>query len=270
MARTKQTANKFLHNSPSQSEEEVKSNEKSNEEVKSVGSGRGQGGGLGKGRHKKGKPTKEKTGKKPLNKTSKSTEESEKSNIDYESKTVVQLKKLLEEKGIDWKDLPKSGKSTHIKQDFIDALEKSDEKPKSSESSSKKSKKSKKLQKTSKSSADTDEEVEKTKSPKIPQKGKKESVKGDKRVHTYNLLIRTREDKDDIWPTLMISAKSIKQLMIEYEEYIRKNRELDDHLEDEDYENVLKELLTLESLQGKAPELNSAYIVNFTESTILL
>ncbi len=267
MARTKQTANKILHDSPSQSDEEVKS----------VGSGRGQsGGGLGKGRYKRGKPTKESrkanASKKLLNKTSKSTEKSEKSNIDYESKTVVQLKKLLEEKGIDWKELPKSGKSTHIKQDFIDALEKSDEKTISSKSSPKKSKK---LQKTSKSSADTDEEVEKiikTKSPKILQKGKKEPVKGDKRVHTYNLLIWTREDKDDSWPTLMISAKSIKQLMIEYEEYIRKNRELDDYLEDEDYENVLKELITLENVQGKAPapELNSAYIINFIESTILL
>ena len=51
------------------------------------------------------------------------------SGSEYDKMTVVQLKQLLEDRGVDWKLLPKSGKSTHIKKDFIDALKENDAGP---------------------------------------------------------------------------------------------------------------------------------------------
>ena len=51
------------------------------------------------------------------------------SGSEYDKMTVVQLKQLLEDRGVDWKLLPKSGKSTHIKKDFIDALKEDDAGP---------------------------------------------------------------------------------------------------------------------------------------------
>jgi hypothetical protein len=46
--------------------------------------------------------------------------------ITYDDMTIPELKELLNKRNIDWKKLPKSGKSSHIKQDFITALESSD------------------------------------------------------------------------------------------------------------------------------------------------
>ena len=51
------------------------------------------------------------------------------SGSEYDKMTVPQLKQLLEDRGADWKLLPKSGKSTHIKKDFIDALKEDDAGP---------------------------------------------------------------------------------------------------------------------------------------------
>ena len=60
--------------------------------------------------------------------------------------------------------------------------------------------------------------------------------------------------------------------MVEYEEYLRKNRELDDYIVDEDYEDSLKNVvLVLGNIQlGNSPEWNSAYTIKLMESTILL
>lgn len=76
--------------------------------------------------------TRKKTGVKTIRKSSASkssshkshTEESksEREDVDYNKMTVSDLKKLLQERGINWKQLPKSGKSTHVKKDFVDAL----------------------------------------------------------------------------------------------------------------------------------------------------
>lgn len=75
-------------------------------------------------------PRKSHSSKSKLNKSSVDKEKKEhispklQSITDYNKMTVADLKKLLEQNGIDWKTLPKTGKTGHVKKDFVDALAK--------------------------------------------------------------------------------------------------------------------------------------------------
>ncbi len=188
-------------------------------------SGRGLGGkGLGSTAAKKTEAKRGRSMSSPPKSPPKSPKKSPpKNSTNYNTMTVVELKKILKEKEIDLKQIKGKGKNgAPLKQDIIDYLEKHFSKSSKDEEKSPKENKSK-------------EEVKSV--TKSAGKVHKEPVKEDKRVKTYNLLIWTRENKKECNPSVILSAKSLSQLSKEFKMYLEDN-EKDDMIFLDNYTNI--------------------------------
>lgn len=155
-----------------------------------------------------------------------------KHSTNYNTMTVIELKKILKEKEIDLKQIKGKGKNgAPLKQDIINYLEKH-------------------------SSKEEGNSVTKS-AGKIH----KEPVKEDKRVKIYNLLIWTKEDRKKHKPSVILSAKSLAQLSKEFKMYLSDNQK-----EDFEFDNYTKiaEIQTDQKLK-----LESVYEYVYNESSML-
>jgi hypothetical protein len=129
--------------------------------------------------------------------------------------------------------------------------------------------------------------LEKKKLPKSPKKLKLDNeVKTNKKQVSDNendkkstiessclvLLIWERKDRDDEVSTILL-ARDMDTLKNKFNNYFIAHREEDDYLSDDDFKEYIKDAVNLldkmnKKNNRKAPEFNSAYIIQLKESAI--
>ena len=81
---------------------------------------------------------------------------------------------------------------------------------------------------------------------------------------TRVMHILTRANRDGNEPAIIVTGDGWEGLSVKYGEYLRENREMEDYMEDEEFEEVVGDQIKLVK-KGKpdsAPELHSAYLVS--------
>lgn len=78
------------------------------------------------------------------------------------------------------------------------------------------------------------------------------------KIDHISLLIWSRDDYGNQTPTTSLVATNKTELLKKYKQYIRDHRNMEDYLEDEEFNEIISNI----TLDDKGPELNSVYITD--------
>ncbi len=114
----------------------------------------------------------------------------------------------------------------------------------------------------------------KKKTPPVKKPGKKPTKKSPSPRKSptkvgggYSLLITIRDDYGKNEPTHVLHASTLKDLSKAFQTYVNKKRKMEDYMDDEEFEEVVKNVVKdIQNGKDTAPELNSAYLLSIKKS----
>ena len=87
-----------------------------------------------------------------------------------------------------------------------------------------------------------------------------QEINTEDKVEYHMLHIWTRDDYGETKPTLTLVETSKDKLYAKFERYFRANKEMEDYLSDEEFEEYAKDILEV----IRAGEYNSAYVTDYS------